>query len=139
MAIVSYDFYTNTFMGLEVAEETFPQYNAFAQRAVLLACMGRVTETNFSALPDFQQEAVRNAICAQISAYEINGLDSAITGDSSSNFTVGKVSVGRGSSSAYATGHASLLCPLALSDLEQSGLLNPQVDALGSAFCSCLV
>lgn len=135
MALVSSDYYHNTFMGLEVASTSFNQYNAFAQRAVFAACMGRVTESNFPSLPPFQQEAVLNAICAQISSYEIIGLDSAITADANTGFTVGKVTV-HGAVSASASGHASMLCALALATLEQSGLLNPQVDSY-SDFYQC--
>ena len=137
MAIVSREYYTTTFMGPDVATGVFDQYNAFAQRAILTACMGRVTEANFATLYPFQQEAVLSAICAQISAYDLNGLDAAILGESSSGFTVGKVSVA-GSGKTMAAGHASLLCPLALSFLEQAGLLGPAVATADGCCVFCL-
>lgn len=130
MAIVSFSYYTTQYMGEPIAETEFPRAEARAERTIAQISRGKATEDNFAALPAFQQEAVKSAICAQIEYYALNGVDISIAGETSSGWSVGKVRVDGGSKS-KATGAVSMICPAAFAALEQTGLLNPQVATLG--------
>jgi hypothetical protein len=128
MAIVTYAFYTGTYMGETIAEIDFPKYEAKAERLIKQITHGRAD--NYDALPAFQQTAIQEAICGQIEYYELMGLDVSIAGEMSSGWTVGKVRVD-GGSAAKATGAVSMVSPSAIAALEQTGLLNPQVETVG--------
>lgn len=119
-------------MGLSVATADFPQYEAWAERMISQITRGKVTETTFPQFPTLIQTAYQNAICAQISYFSVYGLDSAIAGLSSSGFTVGKVSVN--ADARFPVGKQSMICPAAISYLEQTGLLNPQVETPNGAY-----
>ncbi len=125
MAIVSYEYYTDTFFGETIAETDFDRYEARAQDIVLLICKNVVTEDNFDELSSDLQTAVKKAICAQCEFYSIYGLDVSTVGVSNGGFTVGKVRVDNGGVSGSQVN--SMICPLAYSYLEQTGLLNPSV------------
>jgi hypothetical protein len=81
----------------------------------------------------FQLTLYKKAICAQVDFFAVNGLDSvaiAGAGGVDNGFTVGKVSVhGRSGASAYVGGMVGNIAPMAKMYLEQTGLLNPAVDA----------
>lgn len=128
MAIVTYDYYTGTYMGDAVAETDFPRLEARAERLITQITHGRAE--NYAALPAFQQTAVQTAICAQIEYFNLLGDDVGITGELSSGWTVGKVRVD-GSARVSATGAASMVGPAAIAALEQTGLLNGQIPTLG--------
>ena len=128
MAIVTYAFYTSTYMGDPVAQDDFARVEARAERIITQITHGRAA--NYAALPAFQQTAIENAICAQIEYLQIMGEDVAITGEMSNGWTVGKVHV-NGSARVSATGAASMVGPEAVAMLEQTGLLNGQVATLG--------
>lgn len=128
MAIVTYNYYTETYMGDAVAEADFPRLEARAERLIIQITHGRAA--NFAALPAFQQTAIQNAICAQVEYFNLLGEDVGITGEMSSGWTVGKVRVD-GSSRVSATGAASMVGPAAIAALEQTGLLNGHVPTLG--------
>ena len=130
MAIVTYAYYSGTFLGETIAQIDFPRAEARAERLIAQITHGRATEATFAALPLFQQAAVKDAICSQIEYYALNGIDVSIAGETSSGWTVGKVHV-NGSSKACATGAASMVCPSAIAALEQTGLLDPSVPTLG--------
>ena len=126
MAIVNYDYYTFTFYGETIAEDEFQKFAARAQDAILLLCRNRVTEENLEKLPPLHQEAVKKAICAQCEYLSLYGLDIANTGRTNGGFTVGKVTI-QGNSNGGLTGARSSISPLAISYLEQTGLLDPSV------------
>jgi hypothetical protein len=128
MAIVTYAYYTQTYMGETVAETDFPRLEARAERIINQITHGRTA--NFAALPAVFQEPVKTAICAQIEYYALMGEDVAVTGEISNGWTVGRVHV-NGSAKASAVGAASMVCPAAYAALEQTGLLNPQIPTLG--------
>lgn len=136
MAIVTYDYYSTTYMGEPIAELEFPRAEVKAERAIAQITHGRATEATFAALHPFQQEAVKNAICAQVEYYSLMGTDIAVNGDTSGGgWTVGKVSVtGGGSGNKAKTGAASMVCAAAISALELTGLLNPQIPTLGEPY-----
>lgn len=128
MAIVTYSYYTETYLGEAVAENDFPQMEAKAERLITQITHGRAA--NYAALPAFQQTAIQDAICAQIEYYALNGVDISIAGETSSGWTVGKVRVDGGNRN-KATGAVSMVCPAAIAALEQTGLLNGQVATVG--------
>lgn len=129
MAIVTEAYYTDTYMGEPIAAADFPRAEARAERIITQITHGRAS--NYDALPAFQQEAVQEAICAQIEYYAVNGVEISISGKTADGWTVGKVRVDKGSSGSASTGAASMVCPSAIAALEQTGLLNPQVPTLG--------
>ena len=131
MAIVSYSYYTDTYLGERIAQTDFPRAEARAERLIAQITHGRATEATFAALPAFQQAAVKDAICAQIEYYALYGTDVSISGRTADGWTVGKVTVQSGGSGAAKTGAPSMVCPSAIAGLEQTGLLNPQVPTLG--------
>ena len=133
MAIVTYSYYVTTYMGEQIAEADFPRAEAKAERLIRQITHGRAAK--FAALPVFQQDAVREAICAQVEYYALMGTDVSVTGDTAGGgWTIGSMHIngsggsGSGSRSALA---ATMVCPAAVAALEQTGLLNPQVDTLG--------
>lgn len=128
MAIVTYQYYTGTYMGETIAEADFPKYEAKAERLITQITHGRAA--HFAALPAFQQAAIQEAICGQIEYYELMGVDVSIAGEMSSGWSVGKVHV-NGGATGKATGAVSMVSPSAIAALEQTGLLNPQVDTIG--------
>ena len=134
MAIVTQEYYDNTFLGLPVAASAFAQLDAWAERQILTITRGRVSEAGFSSLPASVQTAVQNAICAQISYLQEEGVSTALSGISDKSFTVGKVSVSKSGKSGE-SGVSSMVCPMAISFLEQTGLLNPQVPTFDGWWC----
>lgn len=128
MAIVDYEYYCSSYLGEAIAAADFPRAEARAERIITQITHGRAA--NYAALPLFLQQAVKDAICAQIEYYSMNGVDISIAGEQSSGWTVGKVRVD-GSNKACATGAASMVCPSAIAALELTGLLNPQIPTLG--------
>jgi hypothetical protein len=128
MAIVTYSYYTDTYLGEAVASDDFPQMDAKAERLINQITHGRASF--FDALPAFQQQAIKDAICAQIEYYAVMGTDVSINGETSSGWTVGKVRVDGGIKNKE-TGAVSMVCAAAIAALEQTGLLNPQVPTLG--------
>lgn len=127
MAIVDYEYYAQTYMGEPIAENDFPQFEARAERQIKLATHGRAAE--YAALPAFQQEAIKEAICAQVEYINLKGLEVTYAGSSGTGFTVGKVKI-EGSKTAGASAGSGSLCVGAIAALEQSGLLNPAVPVI---------
>lgn len=124
MAIVTADYYANTYHGETVAASDWDRYDARAEQTILQITRGRAVSDS---LPDALLPAVKNAVCAQIEYYVYNGIDIANAGRLSAGFSVGKVRVDSGAP----TGARSMVCPEAVAILEQTGLLNPNVDVLG--------
>ena len=73
---------------------------------------------------------MKKAICAQIEYLNEYGTGVAVYGkEAGGGFTVGKVSVNNGSSTA-AAGAKSMIAPAVYVYLERTGLLNPSVDTM---------
>ena len=79
---------------------------------------------------------VKKAICAQVDFFAVNGLDS-VAGGNDRGFTVGKVSIsGKSGSDLVRKGAmAGNISPMVIMYLEQSGLMNPAVPAVGGCVC----
>ena len=124
--IVDYQYYTDTYKGTEVDQTSFPTLNAHASRIIGAMTRWRVDETTIDSLPSMIQTLYRLAVCSQIDFLAINGVESISNGNDT-GFTVGKVKVD-GKSGASAGGAMSAsISPAAQSYLEQTGLMNPQV------------
>ncbi len=130
MAIVSYEYYTSTYMGESVSETDFPRYDLRAETIIRNITKGATD--NYDTMTEGTQEAVKNAICAQIEYFSIYGLEVAVAGRQGGGFTVGKVSVTNGAG--VKTGASSMVCPMAIAFLEQTGLLHPQVATFDKPF-----
>lgn len=130
MAIVTYEYYNNTYYGEPIAQAAFPRYELRAEELIASITRG----ADFDSLPSAFQTAYKKAICAQVEYYVLQGInvatEGASTGDAS--YTIGKISVGRGGSgsSAAASGGYSMIAPAARGYLEQTGLLSRHVDTL---------
>ena len=127
MGLVSYTFYKDTYLGEPVSSDDFPRYEKRAEMLVLSAI--KKTAEQAAALPAAVLEAVQNAISAEIDYLYEYGVGVASYGkEAGGGFTVGKVSVHNGSSSHADAGARSMIAPAVWVYLEQTGLLNPQVD-----------
>ena len=130
MALVTLVYYQDTFLGEPVAADDFPRFELRAQELIL--GLIRQTEEQVAELSEQLQTAVKKAVCAQIEYFQEYGIGVAIYGkEAGGGFTVGKVSVNNGSSTAAASGARSMIAPAVYVYLEQTGLLNPAVDTAG--------
>lgn len=126
MGLVTYEFYTNTYYGEPVSVDDFPRYEARAEDAILILI--KKTNEEAAALPAAVLTLVKKAICAQIDYLFEYGMGISVYGkEAGGGFTVGAVSVNNGSA-VGAAGVKSMIVPAAYAYLEQTGLLNPQVD-----------
>lgn len=132
--IVDYTYYSETYMGSEADETSFPTLNAHASRTVAAMTHWRVTEENFSSLPSIVQTMYKLALCSQIDFFAINGIDS-VNSTGGGGFTVGKVTVHASTNTGKGGAMSASVSPAALLYLEQSGLMNPAVSVVGC--CSC--
>ncbi len=132
MAIVDIDFYDNVYIGEAVATADFPRYEARAEDIIAGLTKNKINEGNIGQLPAQIQGLYKKAVCAQIEYFQYTGITVANYGNANESFTTGKVSVSSGNT--LPTGKKSMVCPLAFSYLEQTGLLNPQVDCIGAPF-----
>ena len=127
--IVDFTYYSTVYMGQEADQTSFPALCAHASRIIAAMTRWQVDETNISEFPGIVQTMYRLAICCQIDFFALNGLDS-VAGNDGRGFTVGKVSIsGRSGSDIVKKGAmANNISPMAIMYLEQSGLMNPQVN-----------
>ena len=130
MALVTLEYYQGTFLGEPIAAEVFPRYELRAEELIL--GLIRSTEAKVAELSEDLQTAVKKAICAQVEYFQEYGIGVAVYGkEAGGGFTVGKVSVNNGSSTAAASGARSMIAPAVYGYLEQTGLLNPAVPTAG--------
>lgn len=136
-ACVDYEYYSTVYRGQEADEASFPALCARAEDIVGAMTRWAVTENNISSYPQLIQTLYKKAMCAQVDFFAVNGTETA-TGDSSDGgWTVGKVSVQGKSSTGTGAGRLSAaISPLAVSYLEQTGLINPQVPTEGEPFAA---
>lgn len=124
-AVVDWDFYANVYMGQETDAVSFPALRARASDVV-----GALTRwVDPDTLTGMQALLYKNAVCAQIDYFAVNGLDS-VAGGNDRGFTVGKVSVSGKSGDTKTGAMAEHLSPMVMMYLEQSGLCNPQVQTM---------
>jgi len=128
MGVVDFTFYSTVYGGTDVDNTSFPALCARASD-VVGAVTHWVDENKVMTLPAPIPTLYKKAICAQIDFLAINGVDS-INETATAGFTVGKVTV-HGKSGNTAGGRmAENISPMAISYLEQTGLMNPQVPTI---------
>ena len=127
MGLVSYDEYTQLYLGEPVSQTDFPRYEARAEMLVLSVI--KKTADQAASLPEAVLFSVKTAICAEIDYLYEYGVEVASYGkEAGGGFTTGKVSVNNGAASRAEAGARSMIAPAVYVYLEQTGLLNPQVD-----------
>ena len=133
-AIVDFAYYQGTYMGTEANEASFPALNAHASRVIGAMTRWKVTEENFATFPAFVQTLYKLALCAQVDALAINGVESLST-IGGVGFTVGKVRVDGYASARTGGAMSASVSPAAVAYLEQTGLLYPAVPVVGVPIC----
>lgn len=127
MGLVSYEYYSTSYMGEPVPVTDFPRYEKRAEMLILSVIKKSTAQA--AALPAAVLESVEDAICVQIDYLYEYGVEVASYGkEAGGGFTTGKVTVNNGSSSRAEAGARSMIAPGVWVYLEQTGLLNPQVD-----------
>lgn len=135
MALVTLEYYQETFLGEPVAAEDFPRMELRAEELIL--GLINLTEAEVGSLGEDLQTAIRKATCAQVEYFQEYGIGVAVYGkEAGGGFTVGKVSVHAGSGSGAATGARSMIAPAVYVYLERTGLLNPSVETAGEPWPS---
>ena len=136
MAIVDAAYYLTVYMGKEASECDFPALEARAEDVIGAMTRWRATADTIASLTPFQVTLVKKAIRAQVDFFAVNGLDS-VAGGNERGFTVGKVSISgkSGSELTHKGAMAGNVSPMATLYLEQSGLMNPAVPAVGGCVC----
>ena len=124
MGVVDFTFYSSVYMGTDADQASFPALCARASDVI-----GAVThwadDAKILSLHPAIQTLYKKAVCAQIDFLSINGMDS-LNETATGGFTVGKVTV-HGKAATAGGKIAESISPLAISYLEQTGLMNPQV------------
>lgn len=126
MAIVTYAYYTDTYLGATIAQADFPRIELRAEQ-MINALTGI---DDYSSFPEKVQTAVKNAICAQCEYFDENGLQIALSGKEDASYTLGKIRVDR-VANADVSGTSSIICPQARIFLERTGLLYRGVPVFG--------
>ena len=129
MGIVNFEFSSEVYMGQDADQASFPALCARASDMVG-ALTHWVDDATIVKLPAQLQTLYKMAICAQIDFLAINGMD-ALNETASAGFTVGKVTVHGKATTSGGGSMRDNISPLAISYLEQTGLMNPQVPTFG--------
>ena len=109
MGLVTYTYYTQTYMGEPVQQADFPRYDARAED-LILGLINKSAADVLAITSQSVQEAVKKAICCQIEYFFEYGLNVAVAGrEGGGGFTVGKVSVNNGSTHDGQMLHAEVL------------------------------
>lgn len=126
MGVVDFDFYWNVYGGTDVDQTSFPALCARASDVIGAMTHWAVDESTITKLPALHQTLYKKAICAQIDFFAVNGTDSLVETDDG-GFTVGKVTVHGKSGNSGGGKLSGNIASMAVSYLEQTGLMNPQV------------
>ena len=128
--IVDFEFYANVYKGTDADQASFPALCARAEDIIGAVTHWAVDAETVGNLPALHQTLYRKAICAQVDFFALNGIDS-VNETASAGFTVGKVTVHGKSGTSGGGAMSENLSPLAITYLEQTGLMNPQVPTFG--------
>lgn len=124
MAYITYQDYIGMYGTPLIAEQEFTVYAGLASDLVDNITQHRISKGGgLSALPALIQALVKKATGAQVLYFIQNGLETVLSGQAGQSFTVGKVSVSGGTSSAQAGGGALMVSPFTVSLLEQTYLM----------------
>lgn len=131
MGVVDWTFYNTVYKGTDVDETSFPALCARASD-IIGALTHWIDETAINSKPEIVQTLYKKAVCAQVDFLAINGTDS-LNETATGGFTVGKVTI-HGKQGTPGGRMTENISPLAVSYLEQTGLMNPQVPTAGGCF-----
>ena len=134
-AIVDFTYYTQTYMGSEADQASFPALNAHASRVVGSMTRWQVNEDNFSSFPSIVQTLYKLAICSQIDFLAANGIESITGGEETVGFSVGKVRVEGKARGGTGGAMSASISPATISYLEQTGLMYPGVPVAEGCVC----
>lgn len=134
-AIVDFTYYTQTYMGTEADQTSFPALNAHASRVIASMTRWQVNEDNISSFPSLTQTLYKLAICSQIDFLAANGIESITGGEESVGFSVGKVRVDGKAKSGAGGAMSASISPAAVSYLEQTGLMYPGIPVAEGCVC----
>ena len=124
MGVVDWNYYFTVYKGTDAEEASFPALCARATD-IIGAVTHWVDEDTLLTLPPMILNLYRKAVCAQVDFLSVNGIDS-LNETATGGYTVGKVTV-HGKADKAGGRLAESISPLAVSYLEQTGLMNPQV------------
>ena len=120
--LVTYSFFTDTYLGIEVNSTDFPRVEMRAEEAIDNLTRGALAD--FSSMSEEVQTLVKKAICAQVEYYGAYSTEIGFKAEDG-GFTVGKVSVAGSSQSGE--GSKMFYSPRAIGFLERTGLLSRRV------------
>ena len=129
MGVVDFSFYWNVYGGTDADQASFPALCARASD-IVGALTHWVDDATILKLPAQTVTLYKKAVCAQVDFLAINGMDS-LNETASAGFTVGKVTVHGKATTSGGGSMRDNISPLAISYLEQTGLMNPQVPTFG--------
>ena len=123
---VTYEYFTDEYLGVGVSAEDFPRLELRAEEAIDTLTRGALEV--FSEMSEGVQELVRKAISAQVEYFGLYSTEIGFKAEGE-GFTVGKVTVGASQVSG-AEGSKAFYSPRAISFLERTGLLNRNVGVI---------
>ena len=124
--LVTYSYYTDTYLGVGVSATDFPRIEMRAEEAIGNLTRGALE--HITDMPENVQTLVKKAICAQIEYYGAYSTEVGFKAEDE-GFTVGKVTV-QGSGDSGASGSKMFYSPRAIGFLERAGLLNRNVGVI---------
>ena len=127
MGVVDWDFYNTVYGGEDAEQASFPALCARASD-IIGAVTHWLDDAEILKLPAKLLTLYKKAVCAQVDFLSINGMDSLNEADTG-GFTVGKVTV-HGKANSTGGKLSENVSPLAISYLEQTGLMNPAVPCI---------
>jgi hypothetical protein len=130
MAYITYDQYVNIYGSISLNSSEFLQYATIASDLIDTVTEFRIEKAGgISSFPQSIQLLIQKAAAAQILYFFQNGLETVLTGQTGSGFTVGKVHVDGGNTSGK-TQTQLMISPLVKVYLEQTGLMGRRTPCL---------
>lgn len=124
MSYVTFDYYTDTFLGELVDGADFLSLCLRAEEIVEAMTMYQLTPMTFPAMPENVQDLIRKAVCAQIEYLDANGGSDLDNGVGLQSAALGKFSFSAGAgTSGSGSAAQSVYAPRAQRYLYPTGLL----------------
>lgn len=130
---VDENYYDKEYQGIEIAVGKFNQFANRASDVVDMLTEYLIPRVGLDKLADQSQELIKKATCAQIEYYQVEGLQSDITGNSISSGSVSIGSFGYGSNrmSSDTNRQRNRVAPGCIAYLEGTGLLRKRGARIG--------
>lgn len=88
MEYVDKTYYDETYKGESIANDEFPKFNKRSQDIIDSLTNYKILQIGFDNLKTNVQELIKKAVCAQIEYFKVEGIESNISGVSSSSQSV---------------------------------------------------